>query len=433
MNAFVRKLVVFTGGGPFLDGYILIIVGLAMGQLGTDLHLDTFWKSMIVTASMAGMFFGGLVFGYIADKIGRQLMYTADLIAMVILSVLCMCIKTPWELFLLRFCIGAVVGADYPIATALVVEFIPRKKRAWAMGLLCAIWYVGATAAEVVGYYLTDIPHGWVYMLGSSAIPAFLILLGRLGTPESPAWLVNKGRKEEALAIIKKVFGPHAEIETEAPQRTTSFLKVFSSGYFKRIFLVIVIYTTQIVPMSAIYLFGPSIMNAFGLGEGKMAILGDCVISFFFLLGCIPAMYWMQSWGRRPLIIWSYVIMTIALGVLGIFPTASIGIVVGTFALYAFFSGGPGTLEWLYPNELFPTEIRATAVGMGVAFSRIGAYFCTFGLPYSIKMWGIGTTMMIGTVVSAAGLAASIAWAPETKDQALAESSSISNFQFSQR
>ncbi|WP_162822609.1 MFS transporter, partial [Escherichia coli] len=79
------------------------------------------------------------------------------------------------------------------------------------------------------------------------------------------------------------------------------------------------------------------------------------------LIGCIPAMYWLNSIGRRPLLIGSFAIMTLALAVLGVVPDPSITLIVSAFALYAFFSGGPGILQWLYPNELFPTHIRASA------------------------------------------------------------------------
>ena len=92
---------------------------------------------------------------------------------------------------------------------------------------------------------------------------------------------------------------------------------------------------------------------------------------------------------------------------------------------YAFFSGGPAILQWLYPNELFPTDIRATAVGLGTAFSRIGAFLGTFGLPYCLKSIGIGPTMLIGAVITFVGMIATMAWAPETKGLTLAESSSI--------
>ncbi len=80
------------------------------------------------------------------------------------------------------------------------------------------------------------------------------------------------------------------------------------------------------------------------------------------MLGCIPAMFWLNSIGRRPLLIGSFAMMTIALALLGLVSNLGIILVVVAFAVYAFFPA-PGILQWLYPNELFPTDIRASAVG----------------------------------------------------------------------
>lgn len=425
---FLKKLTLFSGGGCFLDGYIMVIIGLALTQLGPHLHLNVFWTGLIGASGLAGLFVGGLIFGYVTDLIGRQLMFTIDLIAIIFLSILQMFITTPMELFLLRFGVGIAVGADYPIATALVAEFTPRKHRALTMGFIAAVWYIGATAADIVGYLLVDVPGGWKWMLGSSAIPALLLIIGRWGTPESPRWLISKGKIEEARKIVKQVFGPDAEPDLDETVEKTQFIKVFKKGYLKRTLFVVILYTAQVLPMYAIYTFGPQILDAFGLGSGNKAILGDIVISFFFLLGCIPAMFLLNSIGRRPLLIGGFAIMAIAMSILGLFPTASIFIILGAFAIYSFFSGGPGILEWLYPNELFPTDIRASAVGVAVSCSKICTFLAMFGLPYCIKTFGIGPTMLISAGITVIGLIASIAWAPETKGLTLAQSSSIDSY-----
>ena len=102
-------------------------------------------------------------------------------------------------------------------------------------------------------------------------------------------------------------------------------------------------------------------------------------MSLFFLVGSIPAMFWLNSMGRRPLLLMSFALMAAGLLVLGLWPTAPVTVIILAFGLYAFFSGGPGILQWLYPNELFPTEVRATAVGIAIGFSRIGTIAATYG------------------------------------------------------
>lgn len=424
LTPFLKKMILFASGGPFLDGYVLVIIGVALTQMGPELNLDAHWSALVGAAALAGIFIGTALFGYVTDIVGRQKMFTIDIIAIAIISIATMFVSTPMQLVVMRFLIGIVIGADYPIATSLVAEFTPRKYRALSIGFIAAVWYIGATAADIVGYYLCDIEGGWRWMLGSAVIPCVILLIGRWGTPESPRWLARKGRVDEARVIVKQLFGADVELEAEEVQKTR-YSKIFAKGYFSRMMFVGTIWACQVVPMFGLYTFGPQIMSAFGFGTGKEAILGDIVISMFFLLGCIPAMFWLNSIGRRPLLILSFTIMSLALAVLGIFPSANIWIVVAAFGTYTFFSGGPGILQWLYPNELFPTEIRASAVGAAMAFSRIGTILSTYALPIFMNSYGIGPTMLVGVGISVLGLVVSIFMAPETKGLTLAESSSL--------
>jgi DNA-binding FadR family transcriptional regulator len=89
-----------------------------------------------------------------------------------------------------------------------------------------------------------------------------------------------------------------------------------------------------------------------------------------------------ESWGRRPLIIWCFALMAIPLFVLGLFPSAPLAIIANCFVAYALFSGGPSILEWAYPSEIFPTHVRASAVGITTAVSRIGVALGTLALPF---------------------------------------------------
>ncbi|MDR3053352.1 MAG: MFS transporter, partial [Coriobacteriales bacterium] len=201
MTPFLKRVTFFASGGPFLDGYVLAIIGVALVQLGDHLELDAVSSALVGVAALVGIFVGAVVGGYVTDRIGRKVMFTIDIIAIAVLSVASMFIWNVASLVILRFLLGVMIGADYPIATALVAEFTPRRHRTISMGVLAAMWYVGATAAGLVGYFCIGLEDGWRWMFGSAVIPCILILVGRLDIPESPRWLTRKGRHEEARAI----------------------------------------------------------------------------------------------------------------------------------------------------------------------------------------------------------------------------------------
>ncbi|MEG0503725.1 MAG: MFS transporter [Raoultibacter sp.] len=425
MTPFLRKITLFSSGGSFLDGYVLSLIGVALTQIVPQFELSTEWAAAIGASVLMGIFVGTIAGGYLTDRIGRRKMFIIDIIAIGVFSILSVFASTPLELVLARFFIGVFVGADYPIATSLIAEFTPKKHRSISMGMVSAAWYLGATVAALVGYALFAVEDGWKWMLGSAVIPCIILLIGRHDIPESPMWLAQKGRKKEADEIVHRVFGNDVELEMEAPGEKTKLSKVFKGGYLKRIIFLGILTLCQVVPMYAIYTFGPEIMTAFGLGHGHEAILGESVVSLFFLIGSIPAMFWLNSMGRRTLLIRSLLLMAVGLVILGLFPDAPIIVIILGFGLYAFFSGGPGILQWLYPNELFPTEVRASAVGIAIAFSRIGTIIATYGTPIFLATYGIGPTMLIAAGLVILGLVLSVFMAPETKGKSLLETSSL--------
>lgn len=423
-TALLWKVTIFSSGGPFLEGYVLGVIGVALVKMTPELGIDAHWIGLIGVASIIGLFVGAAGGGYITDLLGRRKMFIWTLVLVIGLSLLCAGVQNAWQLFALRLLIGLVIGADYPIATSMIAEFTPRRYRAISMGVIAAVWYLGANAAYLVGFFLIEVPGAWRWMLASSAIPAVIILLGRMGIPESPRWLYSKGRIEEAEAVIRKMYGEDVILDDEEVE-PTRLSKVFQGPYLRRVIFVGVIWLAQAIPMFAIYTYGPQIMGTFGWGEGTSAYIGEIVIGTFFLVGTIPAMFLAESLGRRPLIIGCFLVMTLVLFVLGLIPTASIVVVVICFAMYALFSGGPGNLEWLYPNELFPTDVRASAMGIAMAISRIGTVVSIYILPQFIEQHGIGPTMIAGAAISLLGLVVSWFWAPETKGLALSETSSV--------
>src|SRR5207244_539918 len=98
--------------------------------------------------------------------------------------------------------------------------------------------------------------------------------------------------------------------------------------------------------------------------EGSLANVGSALITVMFLVGCVIALFGVNRMGRRPLVIHSFIWSGLALLLLGIFPDAPAAVIMVLFALYAIIIGGTQILQWIYPNELFPTEVRGSAVGL---------------------------------------------------------------------
>lgn len=429
LNAFHRKLAVYSSGGPFLDGYVLSIIGVAMVQISGALSLTAFWEGLIAASALIGVFLGGFLGGWFTDKYGRKILYLVDLIAIVGFSVAQFWVESAWALFAWRLLIGIAVGADYPIATSLLAEFLPRKHRGPLLAAMVLMWFAGAAVAYLVGELLLRAmgDDGWRWVLASAVVPGALFLIARSGTPESPRWLLNKGRVAEADAVIKKVYGPSysiSDLPEAVSEKPTSVWALFHSGYGKRMAFITLFWTCAIVPLFAIYAFAPKVLQALKL-TGDWASYGSIAITFLFTLGCLVATKLINRMGRRKMLIHSFLWSGLSLLLLGMFPDASPTLVLILFGGYAVMIGGAQVLEYVYPNELFPTEIRASAVGLATSLSRIGAAVGTYLVPISLASLGIANTMFAAAVISLFG--ALISWwlAPETSKLDLQQASSL--------
>jgi MFS transporter, putative metabolite transport protein len=427
LGSFHTRLAIYSSGGPFLDGYVLSIIGVALVQITPALHLTTTWEGLIASSTLIGMFFGGFLGGWLTDRFGRQLLYTWDLAVILICSLLQFWATNAEILFLLRLLIGVAVGADYPIATALSAEFMSTRHRGPVIGYLISMWFVGAAAAYIVGEAFQHLgPDAWRWMLASAALPAALFMIMRHGTPESPRWLRQKGRDAEAQAVIRRVYGERvpSDYQSARTSNEASLTALFASGYGPRLAFTTVFWTCAIVPLFAVYAFSPKILVALGL-TGSFANVGSSVVASLFLVGTLLSIPLINLIGRRRLIIHSFLWSALALLLLGLFPNAGAAVTFALFAAYAVCIGGTQVLEWVYPNELFPTEVRGTAMGIASSLSRIGAAVGTYLTPIALQKFGIANTMLWAAGITLVGFLICVWMAPETTGQSLEESAAL--------
>ncbi|WP_156993573.1 MFS transporter [Pseudonocardia acaciae] len=417
-------ITLYAGGGEFCDGYILSVVGVSLPFLGAQFQLTGAQSGLIGSAALVGMFLGGLIFGYVTDLVGRQKIYLFDIGAFIVLSTLQFFATSPWQLIVLRLLMGIAIGADFAIASTLVSEFAPKRSRGPLLVMLATMWSVGAAVAYIAGWLIvssTDDPEVWRWVLGSSVVPSVLILFLRMGTPESPRWLLSKGRRAEAGAALRKMLGPDARIEDIAVDEgePTRYSTIFRPPYRRRIVFVCLFWACQLLPIYAISTYEPTILESFGLREGSY--LGAAVLQVFFVFGSLSGALFVNR-GRRKLLLVSFGVAAAALGGLAALANPPTALVIALFVLFGLGVYSAQCLESLYPSELFPTRVRATARGFATGMSRIGAAVGTFGAPLLLST-NIQLAMGVGAAVCVVGLVSSYFLAPETRGLTLEEAS----------
>lgn len=423
LTAFHKKLTLYSSGGPFIDGFAIAIIGFTWATMEKSFPVTSTDKGLIAAAVLVGIFVGGGLFGWVTDKVGRHVMYIIDLLALAAFSALSFFATEVWHLILLRFLIGMAIGADYPIATSLLAEYLPSKYRGRMLGATFVVWAVGATAAPVVAIICTHFAgdDAWRWMLASAAVFALGTLIMRLGTPESPRWLINQGRIDEADRAIKQVFGPRYGVEhlgEPEPEERATLASVFRPPYLTRTLFVSLFWMCQVIPLLSIYSFSFDILEKVGLtGNGA-----EVFLAALFVVGGVPGLFLVDKIGRKALLVYTFAGIAVIWGIAGLVPGLPLVLVFGAICAFALLSGASNFLEIVYPNELFPTEVRATAVGIGTAASRIGAAVAVYLMPFALDH-GVNWVLLAGAAISLVGLAVTIAWGVETAGRSLSDAS----------
>jgi len=420
IGRFHIKIAALTFGAHLTDGYILGLIGIAFTLISPQMHLDPFWQGLIGSSALIGLFMGSLFFGRISDIVGRQKIFLVSFVLITAASVLQFYAETPMQLFLCRVLIGIGLGGDFSVGHAMLAEFAPRKHRGVLLGSFSVIWTVGYVAATFVGTAMLSLgDDAWRWMLASSAIPAALILIARIGTPESPRWLVNQGRIEEARAIVRKHLGANVVLDEQTTKgHSGGYAILFSPEYRKRTAFNCLFFVCIVMPYYAIYTFLPSILQKMGLAEGFGT---ELMLNLLLIVGALIGIWCTVKFSRRGFLINSFIILAVSLFVLTMLPGSAAFLMVLVFGLFTLVLSAVSNLVGVFPAESFPTEVRASGIGLATAVSRLGSAISTFLLPMSVAGIGLNPTMAILAGILALGALLSYAWAPETKSLSLSE------------
>jgi MFS transporter, putative metabolite transport protein len=419
---FLMRVNLTCAWGEGVDGFDLGILAVVLPSLIKELNVSPVEAGLIGASSLIGLFFGAPLVGLLSDRYGRKNLFTIDLILFVILGGLQAVVTEPWQLFVIRVLLGITIGAEYSLGGAMLAEFVPSHGRGTRIAAMIVCWYLGYLIAVAGGFGLLDLAGwNWRWVLATSALPALLTLLMRIGIPESPRWLKHNGQADLAKSIVDKYLGEgyyHAEAIDAEEQRPTGLGELFKGENFKRLAFCSVLWAANVGPFFAIFTFAPTVLTALNI---ENETLGTIILNSFATIGAIIGMASLEHVGRRMQTLITFGATTVALAVIGIWGSAPGLVVVILFAIFALFNAAQGNLTVVYPSEIMPTEVRATGIGVACAVSRISAAVGTFLLPIGIDAIGVAACMLIGAAILLIGLIYSYFEAPETTGLTLTE------------
>jgi putative MFS transporter len=416
LRLFHLRAALASSVGVFSDGYGLGIIGISLSGAAPLLRLSPVWMGLLGGASLLGLFAGALLTGPAADRFGRRPIFAYNMAVLAGLSLLQGLIDSRATLLALRLAIGFLLGTDYVVSKALLTEFTPLRFRGRLLGLLSVAWAGGYACAYFVGYALSDSgPRAWRWMLLTSALPCLLVLPLRITMPESPLWLANHGRGATAAAIVRDKLGAGIappSITSAAPAIHGRWRQLISSAWRRRTLVACAFFTCQVIPYFAVGTFVSQVMSAMSVKSGY---IGGLIYNLSLLGGAILGLMVVDRISRRHFLLGTFGTAAMTMFVLSVWNDIPAVAMIILFAVFAGVLSAASNLVYVYLPELFPTDLRASGIGIAIAASRIGSAVSTFLLPVVVAAFGVRSALGACVAVLAIGAVICQRWAPETK------------------
>ncbi|HAM01131.1 MAG TPA: MFS transporter [Acidimicrobiaceae bacterium] len=393
-SRFHRRAVLISGMGFFTDAYDLFVIATVAALVKTQWHLTTTQTSWVTGSAILAAFFGALIFGRVADVIGRKTIYT--LVAVIMIVGALASAFAPSFLFLVvaRFVLGMGIGGDYPVSAVLMSEYANRNDRGRLVGLVFSMQALGLVVGPLVALVLLSSGISgdltWRLLLGLGAIPAAAVIYLRAKMPESPRFQARvKGESRRAAAQLQ-LFAEGAIDTSRAETDGTRHMR-FSQFLRDRRMWRLILGTAGTWFLFDYAYYGntlslPSILkqvDSHATLEAKLAwTLGIFVV--FAIPGYLLAVARMDRIGHRFLQFIGFAVMALCFAALGIFPalTTTVGPFLVIFGLsYFFIEFGPNTTTFVMPSEVFPVSMRTTGHGIAAGVGKLGAFIGVFLVP----------------------------------------------------
>ncbi len=444
-SKFHRRAVLVSGMGFFTDAYDLFVIATVGTLVKTQWGLSTTQTSWVTGSAILAAFFGALIFGRIADVIGRKRVYAIVAGIMIVGALASAFAPNFLTLVIARFILGIGIGGDYPVSAVLMSEYSNRKDRGRLVGLVFSMQALGLIVGPLVALILISSGIGneetWRLLLGFGAIPAAAVIYLRAKMPESPRFQSRvQGDAERAttqLQIFSEGVITGAATATEVHQRmrfseflTNPRMIKLLLGTAGSWFLFDYAYYGNTLSL-------PNILKQVSPQATLEAKLGWTLALFvvFALPGYILSVMHMDKIGHRKLQFIGFGVMASCFLILGIFPalTANTAPFLALFGLsYLFTEFGPNTTTFVLPSEVFPDSMRTTGHGIAAGVGKLGAFIGVFAVPQLENHIGLRGMLVVAAAAALTGFLVT-SLLPEPSQRSLEEISSDTSSYLDQR
>ncbi len=377
---FVALVCAVAALGGLLFGYDTAVIAGAIGFLQSHFQLDATMKGWAASSALLGCVAGVSFAGVFSDRMGRKKTLALAGVLFLASAIGTAVPKTFWVFVLFRILGGVGVGIASMASPMYIAEISPARIRGRMVSVNQFAIISGMLIIYFVNYFVArqgdevwNVATGWRWMFASGAVPSLLFLGLLLLVPESPRWLVEQGRKDEALGILAKVDGAaYAKEEMDVIESTLkkepgSVGQLFVGGMRRALIVgVLLAVLQQVTGINVFLYYAPEIFKQLG-SVGDVALLQTIVVGAVNLLFTVGAIYTVDRLGRKPLMVLGSAGMGVCLVAMGVAAQKgllSVWILAFVLGYIAFFALSVGPVTWVILSEIYPTRVRGRALSI---------------------------------------------------------------------
>jgi putative MFS transporter len=425
---------IIVGSATFFDAFdslslafvlpvLVHIWGLSPGQVGT-----------LIAIGYLGQFLGALIFGSLAETIGRVRAAAAAVAIMSVMSLGCAMASGFAVLLACRFVQGVGVGGEMPVAAVYINELSKARGRGRFFLFYEMLFPIGLMMTGQIGAVLVPM-FGWQTMFLIGGIPGLVITWLLLRLPESPRWLISKGRVAEAEAIVREMEA-HSQRPAARPAPAGGFETTIASSaarpprgswsallgraYRRRTIVAWTLWWCAYFITNGLNNWMPTLYNRFyalDLAQSLRAGTLTNVMQVIVLLGCALVI---DRTGRRVWTAASFAAGALMLGMLGWFGAQSVVAVIALVTVSYGIVGSANAVLYLYTPEIYPTRMRAIGTGAATCWLRLASAVAPLLVGYIVAAGGLRSVFLMFAGVSVIGALAA-AFMLETRNRPLEE------------
>lgn len=404
-----RRVTLLSGLGWMFDAMDIGLLSFVLVALAQEWGLSQGQVGVAISVGLFGMFVGAAASGILSDMYGRKAILLATMLVYSIATGLTALVWGYGALLVLRFVTGLGLGGELPVASTLVAEVAPARQRGRMLVLLESFWAYGWILAAIIGYLVIP-DYGWRIAFVIGALPAFYVLILRRSLPESPRYLLRRGRNEEARQVAATLGVTTSSAEGAEPDtagdssggRGLGLKELWSATYARRTAMLWVLWFGMVFSYYGIFTWLPQILATsagYGLVRSFEFVL---LITLAQIPGYFSAAYLVERWGRKPTLItylFGSATAALAFGLRGLGVEASGAEIVLWGGLVSFFNLGAWGVLYGYTPELYPTHARGSGAGWAAGVGRLGGILGPLLVPLMLGPLGATSVFIMFAAV----------------------------------